>query len=731
MFFGTKKDKDFNIQDIKILYTKRNYKAALSKCKKYLEKHNNDFDATNLLGDIYYELGDKTKALEIYKNLADLMEEDKYLDKSIALTKKVIRLFPEQYDLYRKLAKLFTKKNLKAEQLSILYELADIYEKQGLNDKTIDIFKEIAEIDRQNIESYKKIVKKLYDFGKKNDVCKFMYYCLELSHNNKDFEALNYFCKIAIDCNYNFKDSLKFATNFFDKHDEYKEIFIKYAIEYLSKDFDNAVFALYAKYVPYEKEKDFYNMIKDKYRKYEIYSFILSSLDAADEKFKFLIEEIINLPEYEFNLELTNLCNDCYKKVNDPETLDLLLILASKGDLKEVQINIYEKLAQIYKDRNEFDKAESIEKYINDLKYSDFTEIKESGKSSYNDIVNTESIPDLEIDTHAYEDIDLSLDNFDTDLDKSEIHEINLENPFELNITEDEKREGESEIKNFDIEINLDDFEISEDIKEEKKDDGDAYTDINIDMDIDIDMDMDLSFPSADTPLEKEIAEIETLISSGSINEAKSKLDAALIKYPDDEKLKDIATSLIFLETEMPFEEEVEVKNITKNIKNNFSKIAESIKQSINEQVSEDDYETHFDLANAYMEMELYEDAILELKKSATGKKKYESLYLMGECYKRVGEYDNAINIHKLIVVEYEEKDKLLNSLYEIGLILESMGDNKAAQEYFEKVYNIDPEFRDIKEKYRHKEVKSRNNRKYLSEDDGGKEKNKKRISFL
>jgi tetratricopeptide (TPR) repeat protein len=719
MFFGLKKDKDINLQDVKLLYTKGNYKAALSKCKQYLEKHKNDFDATNLLGDIYYHLGDKTKALEIYKELAELMEEDKYLDKSIALTKKIIRLFPDQYDLYRRLSKLFAKKNLKAEQLNVLYELSELYEKNNLSDKSIEIFKEIAEIDRENIESYKKIVKKLYDFGKKSDVCKFMYYCLELSYNKNDLDSLSYFCNIALECNCDLKDSIKFTVNFFNNHPEHKEVFIKYAKEYLTEDFDGKVFSLLVKYLPYEKETAFYSSLKDKYKKYEIYSFLLSNCDPESEKFKSLINEINNLPDYEFDPNLTKLCSEFYEKVNDPETLDLLIILASKGDLKDTQIAIYEKLAQIYKDQNEIDKAESIEKYINELKYSDFAETYETDKvDESKDIESSFEAEDLELDIHTYEEIDLG--SFDTSFQKDELSEdelsvIKLENHFDLDIAKEVNEEVNKEDKgsDFDIEIDLGDLETIE------KDEAKEREEISV---------------------ENKIHEIETLMASNNLSEARNKLDEVLLKYPDHEKLKDIATSLIFLESGFSDnEEEIETKNIIKDIKSDFLKIAESIKKSIDEQISEDDYETHFGLANAYMEMELYEDAIFELKKSATGNKKYESLYLLGECYKRLGEYDNAINVHKLIVVEYEEKEKILNSLYEIGNLLELKGDKDLAQDYFEKVYNIDPEFRDIKDKYNYRKKseksvsisESSTKNEDLLKDESSTDKKKKKISFL
>lgn len=746
IFFGLKKEKDTTLQDVKSLYAKGNYKGALSSCKKYLEREKNDFDATNLLGDIYYKMGDKTKSLEIFKQLAASMEEDKYVDRAIAVTKKIIRLFPDQYDMYRKLSKLFEKKNIKAEQLNVLYELADIYEKKGLDDKAIDILKEIAEIDRNSILNYKKIIKKLQQFGKKYDICKFMHYCVELAYKNNDFEALQFFCDTAIESECDFKSYLKYSLNYFKKNNEKNDIFIKYAEEFLLEEFDQDIFSYYLTLKPIESNLEFYNKVKTKHKNYDTYFQILSYFLASNlNEFKREINDIINLPEYDFNENLSKLAEVFYDKVNDPEILDMLVVLASRSSMKELQLSIYKKLAGIYNELGDTVKANNIEKYINELTYTT-TEYNQKSEdidfgATYDNFEESENILNIDKETDFGE-IDLELTSFDENDEKLALDlELNTENnglELELNnntvdnnftdIDLDFSKSKEADKldlskedidlsdEDVDIEINLDEFNVNEQTEIE-----DIFDNVNA-----VELKHDESKFEEDSNVLKDIAHLRSLIEKRKYEEARAEIDQLIMLYPDNEEIKGIAAQLILVKLDTETDKVDKKTSIYETIKDEFKNIANNIRKSINEQVSEDDYETHYDLAIAYMEMELYEDSVNELKKSAVGLKRYESLFLLAECYKRMMLIEEAINIHKLIIVDYEEKEKLLNSLYEIGLLYEMKDDSVTANNYFEKVYRLDPNFRDIKEKY-----KPISNISFEENSGRGEKKKKQKISFL
>jgi tetratricopeptide (TPR) repeat protein len=69
----------------------------------------------------------------------------------------------------------------------------------------------------------------------------------------------------------------------------------------------------------------------------------------------------------------------------------------------------------------------------------------------------------------------------------------------------------------------------------------------------------------------------------------------------------------------------------------------------------------------------------------------------MAECYKRMKQYDDAIGIHKLIVIDFKDQEKLKNSLYEIAIISEMQGDNNSSMNFLQKISRLDPDFRDVK----------------------------------
>lgn len=705
--FGLFKPQTVAIQDAKILYSKGNFKKALSVCRSFLDLNKDDFDAMNLLGDIYYKSGDKTKSLEVFKELASSTEADKYLDRSIAVTKKIIRIFPEQYDLYRKLSKLFEKKGIIAEQLKVLYELANIYEQKGLTDKVIDILKEVAEIDRSNIENYKTIITKLNKYGKTYDVCKFMYYCLELCNKNNDYNSLKFFTEIAITNKCDLTDSIFLAIKYFENHPEHNELFKKFSETFFKKNYNKELFETYAKIFNYSENKSFYNNIIDLYKKCEVFDYVLgNTLETDYQEFKRIFNAIKDLPDYDFHHDFGNIVGKYCTKVEDIDLLETMLVIATRSESEKNKLSIYEQMIKIYEAQGLTEKVIRIKNILDDASFNvvKTADIEEkTGKNinveSYFETAESkdEFVLDLGNDDLKMSEIELDLTSFEpsykdskenTVADQSLVSDKDTSSDF--NMVEPSDKSTENRYGEINMDIDLGAFDVSEEIAVAEPEQTSVVKPEKI---------------SADLPqfesLEDKIAKIKNMMVNNNLSEAQRQLDELLLDFPDEEKVKDLASEIIFYEDENIQEAGLVSKTEVEDIRSDFQKVASAIRQSINQVVSPDDYETHYDLAIAYMEMELFDDAIEELKKSATGEKKYESLFLMGECYKRSGFFDDAINIHKLVIMDYDERDKLLNSLYEIGSLLEEKGEGASSKKYFEKVYNLDSNFRDIKTRFK------------------------------
>jgi len=133
-------------------------------------------------------------------------------------------------------------------------------------------------------------------------------------------------------------------------------------------------------------------------------------------------------------------------------------------------------------------------------------------------------------------------------------------------------------------------------------------------------------------------------------------------------------------------------------------------KQGMKKQLSKEDTETHYNLAIAYMEMELYDDAIREFNLAI------KDPVFECDCYTRLGlslmakgEYDEAIsNFLEGLKISGRTSNERKGLLYELGLAYEASGNIQEALEVFKSTYEMDKGFRDVSSKVKELTKKSR-----------------------
>jgi len=112
-----------------------------------------------------------------------------------------------------------------------------------------------------------------------------------------------------------------------------------------------------------------------------------------------------------------------------------------------------------------------------------------------------------------------------------------------------------------------------------------------------------------------------------------------------------------------------------------------------------DDYQAHYDLGTTYMEMELFDEAAMEFEISARGPEwALSSREMLGYCFLRKGQIDLAIReLEKGLQIEgVDERDKL-GLLYNLGVACRVLDRESEAIEYFRRILEIDPDFRDAR----------------------------------
>ncbi len=114
-----------------------------------------------------------------------------------------------------------------------------------------------------------------------------------------------------------------------------------------------------------------------------------------------------------------------------------------------------------------------------------------------------------------------------------------------------------------------------------------------------------------------------------------------------------------------------------------------------------DDHQAHYDLGTTYMERELFDEAAAEFEIAARGETfALPAREMLGYCFLRKGQIDLAIREleNGLAIPGYDERDKL-GLLYNLGIACGVLDQEERAIQYFQKILELDPDFRDAQER--------------------------------
>jgi tetratricopeptide (TPR) repeat protein len=140
-----------------------------------------------------------------------------------------------------------------------------------------------------------------------------------------------------------------------------------------------------------------------------------------------------------------------------------------------------------------------------------------------------------------------------------------------------------------------------------------------------------------------------------------------------------------------------------------FADMLRKFKQGVAENVDPEDYQSHYDLAIAFKEMGLLDEAIAEFQKALGSTTirlpTYESL---GQCFLEKGQPKLAASILGRALNERATEEQLVGVLYLLGRAAEEQGNPAEALAYYQRVFVQDIQFRDIAERMTEVERASR-----------------------
>jgi tetratricopeptide (TPR) repeat protein len=152
----------------------------------------------------------------------------------------------------------------------------------------------------------------------------------------------------------------------------------------------------------------------------------------------------------------------------------------------------------------------------------------------------------------------------------------------------------------------------------------------------------------------------------------------------DDEAPKD--TRMVVAEQEPSGDEDAD-----------FADMLRKFKQGVAENVDAEDYQSHYDLAIAYREMGLLDEAIAQFQKALGSPTNRVPTYeALGQCFLDKLQYKLASSILSRALTEKAGEDQLVGVLYLLGLAAEAQGSDDEALTYYQRVFVQDIQFRDI-----------------------------------
>ena len=124
--------------------------AAIKEYRQIIQHDGDDLTAVNMLGDLLARAGQKDEAISCFLRIAEHYREQEFRLKAIAMYKKIEKLKPRDPDIANKLGELYAAQGLIVDARAQFLIVVDAYTQSGETRKTLAVLHRIADLDPQN-----------------------------------------------------------------------------------------------------------------------------------------------------------------------------------------------------------------------------------------------------------------------------------------------------------------------------------------------------------------------------------------------------------------------------------------------------------------------------------------------------------------------------------------------------------------------------------------------------
>ena len=713
-------------------------RAAIGEYKQIIENDPKDFSTLNILGDLHIKDSDSKEAIGCYKQVAEHYGNQGFAQKAIAIYNKILRLQPNSIEISEKLAQLYQLKGSVAEARSHYTAIAEIYQRKGQKLEALAVWKQIAQLDPNNTEIYLKIAEVGWQEEHFDEAAEaFTEAGVRFLEQKKYEAALAAFTK-SLEVKKNYLRALnglvkaQIGLGFSDEAAQTLENIL--AEQPFNRDI---LYLLVDCYIdmnnPAAAEKTVVKLVEQEPANYpkflELVKIYLRNgdLDSAARILSISSEHLLVGGQAE---DFFNWTNEILAQ--NPEQINALRLLVryygwqrDEAELKAALERLAETGRQIDSiDDERYALAQLVMLAPHNADYAERLQQLNAAHGYQDDIAVVGSASETEEKPQAVEqagDVP-EFANFAAADDDGVFDAQNADSSYgynEFDFSSDSVENTGAAIQNDSLD-NVGDFDFTGEISESY----DAENPYQIEdlqaADLSFaDAAADENHPAGELKLQKEVESIDFYISQGYTDLAEKSLTALEAEFGNRQEIENLRAMLgesAQPPAENPFAP-VAASNghAPESLPSSPPQIFESLDELKDEfdfdeaapDTGDDDYETHYHMAIAYKEMGLMEDSIrefqnaLNLIKIDDGTRRFfQCANLLGHCFMEKQMPNLALMWYKQSLetpnLETEEKQALY---YEIAHAYEAAGDLQKSVEYFERLYAVDVDYRNVSQR--------------------------------
>jgi tetratricopeptide (TPR) repeat protein len=126
--------------------------AAIKEYRQIIKHDDSDLTTLNMLGDLLARAGEKEEATTCFLRIAEHYREQEFRLKAIAMYRKIDKLKPRDPAIAKELGDLYAAQGLIADARTQYLVVADAHTRAGQSKSTLDVLHKIADLDPQNTD---------------------------------------------------------------------------------------------------------------------------------------------------------------------------------------------------------------------------------------------------------------------------------------------------------------------------------------------------------------------------------------------------------------------------------------------------------------------------------------------------------------------------------------------------------------------------------------------------